>query len=142
MRSIEEIRILNARIPIAPAPEPEPTFADLYPLTREGGGLDESFEEDEAAIDAMLAAVDLYEASLDAEAPEECPPNPNHTMLGSCPFCGEAWMVTMPKAGLTAWTEGALIQDALPGLKDDEREMLISGLCLGCQAEMFEDGEC
>ena len=36
-----------------------------------------------------------------------------------------------------AWRNGELIQNAMPDLTFTEREQLISGLCLKCQAEMF-----
>lgn len=35
------------------------------------------------------------------------------------------------------WEEGELIQDALPYLSADERELLISGICGGCFDKMF-----
>lgn len=35
------------------------------------------------------------------------------------------------------WSQGELIQVALPYLSDDERELLISGICGECFDEMF-----
>ena len=43
----------------------------------------------------------------------------------------------MPVAGLKAWEDGELIQDALPNLTADQRELLISGTCDDCWKTMF-----
>lgn len=39
--------------------------------------------------------------------------------------------------GYEAWKNGAMIQNAMPYLTADEREMLISGTCPQCWEEMF-----
>jgi hypothetical protein len=43
----------------------------------------------------------------------------------------------VPVAGLKAWEDGELIQDALPNLTADQRELLISGTCDDCWKTMF-----
>ena len=54
-----------------------------------------------------------------------------------CRFCNKDHSIKMSFAGHTAWTEGELIQDALPELSSGERELLISGTCGDCWDEMF-----
>lgn len=54
-----------------------------------------------------------------------------------CPFCGAEHSVEVKIAKFEAWQNGELIQNAMPDLTLTEREQLISGLCLKCQAEMF-----
>jgi hypothetical protein len=39
------------------------------------------------------------------------------------------------------WMDGALIQDAMPYLNPDERELLISRICPTCWVEMFGEEE-
>lgn len=59
-----------------------------------------------------------------------------------CPLCGEVHIITVDAIDYIAWEVGdVLIQDALPYLSADEREMLISGICPECWAKMFGDGE-
>ena len=36
--------------------------------------------------------------------------------------------ITATEEQLTAWGEGALIQDALPNLSDDDREFIMTGI--------------
>jgi hypothetical protein len=45
------------------------------------------------------------------------------------------------ESGIANWRGGALIQDALPELDADQRELLISGIHAGCWAKMFRDDE-
>lgn len=57
-----------------------------------------------------------------------------------CVICGANHTVTVPDelfnatmVGLSQWqSEGYLIQDALPFLSDDDREILISGIGAEC----------
>ncbi len=51
-----------------------------------------------------------------------------------CPKCAYVSFVDVTKSELKAWRiDGELIQNAMPRLSVDEREILISGLCLDCQ---------
>ena len=59
----------------------------------------------------------------------------------TCPFCGSDHAVEVNLAQFEAWQNGELIQKAMPDLTPTEREQLISGLCLKCQAEIFEERE-
>ena len=62
-----------------------------------------------------------------------------------CPFCHKATTIQVAEEDYLAWKyDGVLIQNAMPYLPANVREMLISGLCDDCQAEMFsipEDDE-
>ncbi|MBQ5657815.1 MAG: hypothetical protein IIV14_10325 [Bacteroidaceae bacterium] len=62
-----------------------------------------------------------------------------------CPFCHKLTTIQVVEEDYLAWKyDGVLIQNAMPYLPANVREMLISGLCDDCQAEMFsipEDDE-
>lgn len=58
-----------------------------------------------------------------------------------CPFCGTINSVIVPKENYKQWQNGELVQKAFPMLSADEREMLVSRMCLGCQAKVFGE-EC
>ena len=45
----------------------------------------------------------------------------------------------VPEEGFHNWQGRALIQNALPELTADERELLISGTCPSCWDRMFGD---
>ena len=52
-------------------------------------------------------------------------------IITQCPFCGVAHIVRVNFDGYIAWKyEGVCAQDAFPELSDEDREMLISGICL------------
>lgn len=66
--------------------------------------------------------------------------NPNKIQLDlSCRWCKEKFPVfTVTYNEYSAWAElGRRIQDAMPGLTPDQREMLISGTCPKCWDNMF-----
>jgi hypothetical protein len=54
-----------------------------------------------------------------------------------CHFCKEATALTVSVQGLADWQNGELIQNALPELNADQRELLISGTCGTCWDGMF-----
>ena len=54
-----------------------------------------------------------------------------------CPFCSEAHIVEVRKEDYDAWLNGELIQNAMPYLTPDDREILISGICPDCWEKMF-----
>lgn len=59
-----------------------------------------------------------------------------------CPFCHKATTIQIVEEDYLAWKyDGVLIQNAMPYLPANVREMLISGLCDDCQAEMFAPSE-
>ncbi len=51
-----------------------------------------------------------------------------YTFTGNCVITGKEYSVSVPKAGLYAYRQGALIQDAFPGVCADDREFLMSGI--------------
>jgi len=59
------------------------------------------------------------------------------TLTTTCPICGHTHEVEVLLQDYFAWESGALVQDAFPYLSDDEREMLISGICPTCWDKMF-----
>ena len=55
----------------------------------------------------------------------------------TCQSCkGDFYFYANPKE-IEAWQEGKLIQDALPRLSPNMRELLISGLCGSCFEKIF-----
>ena len=63
------------------------------------------------------------------------------TVIVGCIKCAEAQHITVGNADLDSWENGALIQDAMPYLSADEREILISGICGECFDDMFAGEE-
>jgi len=58
-----------------------------------------------------------------------------------CVFCGIESTIEVDDYGYYRWLEGVHIQDALPQLTSDQRELLISHTCGKCYDKMFgEDG--
>lgn len=58
-----------------------------------------------------------------------------------CQFCGAINQVAVFEADYDRWIDGALVQNAFPYLTADERELLVSGLCLDCQKDVFDSDE-
>lgn len=55
-----------------------------------------------------------------------------------CIMCHTKHTILVPTAGYTKWAKGqAKIQDALPGLSADERELLMSNICPVCWDKAF-----
>lgn len=54
-------------------------------------------------------------------------------------MCAGEHVIIVGAKQFDAWKQGALIQDAFPDLGDDERELLISGVCGKCFDSMFEE---
>ena len=63
------------------------------------------------------------------------------TVIVGCIKCAEPQHITVGQADLDAWQSGTLIQDAMPYLSADERELLISQTCGDCWEKMFGDCE-
>lgn len=55
---------------------------------------------------------------------------------GVCPFCNKPWSIYVDKAGYKKWKDGELIQNVMPELKAEHRELLISGVCPKCWKEL------
>lgn len=54
------------------------------------------------------------------------------TLIATCVECSTPTDLTVSTNGLAAWRDGTHIQDALPDLTVDERELMISGMCGTC----------
>jgi len=55
----------------------------------------------------------------------------------TCKDCGNEFKFSVPDKGYEDWKAGKLIQEAMPGVNADFREMLISGICPVCWEKMF-----
>ena len=56
----------------------------------------------------------------------------------TCVSCGTQHTILVPTNGYKLWTSGqAKIQDALPMLSADERELLMSHICPRCFDKLF-----
>ena len=58
-----------------------------------------------------------------------------------CPFCGAVTKLKVHPVSLEAYKNGALAQDAFANMTPAEREVLISGLCMKCQEDIFKEPE-
>lgn len=63
------------------------------------------------------------------------------TVSATCPFCGRTTEVEVPFDGFVDWNEGVSIQDAMPRISAEVREVLISGICPKCQAKIFSSDD-
>ena len=59
----------------------------------------------------------------------------------TCRQCKVSVEMSVNKQDIVDWTAGRYIQDAMPYLSVDERELLISGTCGNCFDKMFGGGE-
>jgi len=57
----------------------------------------------------------------------------------TCSHCDETHSVLVNQIDVAEWKAGKYIQDAMPYLSADERELLISQTCGVCWDEMFGD---
>lgn len=56
-----------------------------------------------------------------------------------CIMCKTTHTVKVPKDGYRKWLNGARIQDVMPELSANDRELLISNICGTCFDQMFEE---
>ena len=56
-----------------------------------------------------------------------------------CPFCNRTSTVEVNKESFYKWKSGTLIQNAMPELSKQDRELLISGICSLCWEDTFQD---
>ncbi len=59
------------------------------------------------------------------------------TMWTTCRVCKNQVEMQVHAEDVAAWENGELIQNAMPYLSADEREVLISGTCGPCFDKMF-----
>lgn len=55
----------------------------------------------------------------------------------TCCECGKEYNFEVPREAALYWANGARIQDAMPMLSPNERELLISGICETCFDKIF-----
>ena len=67
--------------------------------------------------------------------------NRNDCISGTCRSCSESVSIMVNGQDVVDWKGGKYIQDAMPYLSVDEREILISGTCGTCFDKMFGGGE-
>lgn len=58
----------------------------------------------------------------------------------ACLQCGEKFDLRVEPKDYMEWQNGKLIQNVMPYLTVDERELLISGYCGSCFDRFFDDG--
>lgn len=56
----------------------------------------------------------------------------------TCKMCGKEVDIIADQRGYNKWKKGMLIQDAMPYLTPDEREILVSGICGECFDNLFK----
>ena len=57
----------------------------------------------------------------------------------ACRMCREVYCVEVEAAGYEQWKAGALIQNAMPELSAEDRELLISKTCDSCWNQLFPE---
>ena len=63
-------------------------------------------------------------------------------ILTRCPVCNEQHFIPVKFCDYIKWKkDGVYVQDAFPYLNEDEREMLLSGICRKCWDEAMTDDE-
>jgi hypothetical protein len=69
-------------------------------------------------------------------------PNLDLRVACDCSMCGKRTIVWVNQQDLEDWVKGKLIQDAMPYLSADIRELLISKTCPDCWKSLWnEDGD-
>ena len=58
----------------------------------------------------------------------------------ACNVCNDSVTLMVNPVDVIQWQKGKLIQDVMPYLDDDERELLISNTCVVCFEKMFGEG--
>lgn len=56
-----------------------------------------------------------------------------------CFLCRKVSRVEVEEHDFYKWQKGMLIQEAFPYLNDDQRELLMTGTCPKCWAEMMKE---
>tara|TARA_R110001583_G_scaffold131565_2_gene283342 strand:- start:580 stop:789 length:210 start_codon:yes stop_codon:yes gene_type:complete len=63
------------------------------------------------------------------------------TLTETCRTCGSQEAITVEAKDLAAWKNGTVIQEAMPYLDADQREMMISNTCSECWDELFPEDD-
>tara|TARA_R100000963_G_C4580705_1_gene61790 strand:+ start:340 stop:573 length:234 start_codon:yes stop_codon:yes gene_type:complete len=61
------------------------------------------------------------------------------TLTESCRTCGSEETITVETKDLHDWKNGTVIQEAMPYLNSDQREMMISHTCSVCWDKLFPE---
>ena len=61
------------------------------------------------------------------------------TLTETCRTCGSQEAITVENKDLAAWKNGMVIQEAMPYLDDDQREMMISHNSSDCWDKLFPE---
>ena len=64
-----------------------------------------------------------------------------YNAVAICPFCGKNSIVHISAEELFRLNQGELVQNALPAMSAEDREILVSGICRDCQREVFAPNE-
>ena len=61
-------------------------------------------------------------------------------IIKRCPVCGgdKSYDMNVTIDQIEDWKAGTLIQNAMPQLEPDEREVFITGMCYDCQSQVFQ----
>ncbi len=62
-------------------------------------------------------------------------------VTAQCPFCKAKTSVVVDPLQFENWQTGARIQNAFPTMSAENREILMTGMCLDCQALTFTEDE-
>lgn len=63
------------------------------------------------------------------------------TVNKTCMVCNKTHAIEIDQDAFVRWMQGELIQNVAPELSDDDRELLISGVCGPCFDEVFGEDE-
>lgn len=64
-----------------------------------------------------------------------------YKVVTACPSCGTITCFYVDEADYHAWECGACIQDAMPYLTAEQRELLMGGVCGDCWQKAFGNEE-
>lgn len=68
--------------------------------------------------------------------------NDKVSVCTTCPICHKKHFVEVDFEDYRKWkTEDIHVQDAFPYLSDDDREMLLSGICVECWNEYIKEND-
>ena len=68
----------------------------------------------------------------------------NHVLIDTeikCMCCNKSYTIKCDAIDYMRWMSGELIQNAMPYLSVDERELMISKICGSCFDEMYNESD-
>jgi len=63
----------------------------------------------------------------------------NHKIEVTCRMCGGIATLKVNEQDMIDWKQGKLIQNAMPYLNKEDRELIISNTCGDCFNKLFSD---